>query len=187
MQQQRQTAPLTQMPTPLWRAGACKERVAAHRATEGTWRAHAPATREAGVPRCREHRDVLYGEEVDECPRTPGRQTTNRTCRQAEVYELRHHQRQRGRLGAFPLLITQNAVVIVANTDRLIPKEGLVEVLVTEVIGVHDLGLKRLLVADNDALCLVGDPRAPAAQMANEGVEPNHNSNGERGRRLPTR
>jgi hypothetical protein len=57
-----------------------------------------------------------------------------------------------GRRGAFPFLITQNTVVIVVNTDRLVPNEGLVEVLPTEVIGVHDLGLKRLLVADNDAL-----------------------------------
>jgi len=57
-----------------------------------------------------------------------------------------------GGLGAFPLLIAQNTVVIGVDTDRLIPNEGFVEVLPTEVIGVHDLGLKRLLVADNDAL-----------------------------------
>jgi len=58
------------------------------------------------------------------------------------------------RLGAFPFLIAQNAVVLVVDTDRLVPNEGFVEVLPTEVIGVHDLGLKRLLVADNDALRL---------------------------------
>jgi hypothetical protein len=90
--------------------------------------------------RPREHRDVLYGEEVDECPRTPGRPTTNRTYRQAEVYELRHHKRQKyGRLGAFPLLITQNAVVIVA-TDRLSKGRTRRSARNFEVIGVHDLG-----------------------------------------------
>jgi hypothetical protein len=45
-----------------------------------------------------------------------------------------------GRLGAVPLLGTQNAVVSVGNTDRLVPNEGLVEVLVTEVVGVTILG-----------------------------------------------
>ena len=59
------------------------------------------------------------------------------------------------RFGAFPFLITQYTVVIVVDTDRLVPNEGFVEVLPTEIIGVHDLGLKRLLVADNDALRLV--------------------------------
>jgi hypothetical protein len=58
------------------------------------------------------------------------------------------------RFWAFPLLITQNTVVTVVDTDRLVPYEGLVEVFPTEVIGVHDLGLKRLLIADNDALRL---------------------------------
>jgi hypothetical protein len=59
------------------------------------------------------------------------------------------------RLGALPFLIAQNTVVLVVNTDRLVPNEGFVKVLPTEVIGVHDLGLKRLLVADNDSLRLV--------------------------------
>jgi hypothetical protein len=72
------------------------------------------------------------------------------------VHELRHHKRhRRAALGPPTPPVAQNAVIIVANPDRLAPKEGLVEVLVTEVIGVHDLGLKRLLVADNDALRLL--------------------------------
>jgi hypothetical protein len=60
-----------------------------------------------------------------------------------------------GRLGAFPLFITEHTKITVVNTDRLVPNEGLVEVFVAKIIGVHDLGLKRLLVADNDALRLL--------------------------------
>jgi hypothetical protein len=75
-------------------------------------------------------------------------------CERAEAHEHHTDVKER-RLGAFQLLITQNAVVIVANTDKLVPNEGLIEVFVAEAIGVHDLGLKRLLVADNDALRLL--------------------------------
>jgi len=107
------------------------------------------------VPRCHEHRDPLYEEEVDECLQTLDKRTTNWAGRQAGACELPHHKRQRRAALGRPTLGTQNAVISVGNTDRLVPNEGLVEVLVTEVVGVHDLGLKRILVADNNALRLL--------------------------------
>ena len=45
------------------------------------------------------------------------------------------------RLGAFPLFVAQDTVIIVANTDRLVPEKGLIEVIVAEVVGVHDFGI----------------------------------------------
>ena len=45
------------------------------------------------------------------------------------------------RLRAFPLFIAQDTVVFVANTDRLVPEKGLIEVIVAEIVGVNDFGL----------------------------------------------
>jgi hypothetical protein len=45
------------------------------------------------------------------------------------------------RLGTVPLFIAQNTIVIVANTERLVPEKGLIEVIVAKVVGIHDLGI----------------------------------------------
>jgi hypothetical protein len=96
-----------------------------------------------------------------------------------------------------PYLVTKEAEILIVHPDRFVPQERLVEMVPAEIASAHDLGLQRLLVAQdyplraivmsaldvtqkNGAMTdwsqvpdgigwLVGDTRAEAAQVAHRG------------------